>query len=451
MTNAENYYVPGLHVEDHDITVPLDWRGIDPHDAKAVEERCGQNCLTLFYRVVCDPAKVHEDLPLLVFLQGGPGGKSPRPLSPTSDGWIAEAVKHFRVVLPDQRGTGRSSQVSGAVISRIGDARRQSDYLKRFLADSIIRDFEYLRLTAFDGRQWVSEGQSYGGFLTLTYLSFFPEALLASFTTGGIPAVPADDDELYRHTYDKCEMKNRAYFERYPQDRALLDDIADRLSVGDVKLPNGDPFSVERLQSLGQSFGMKPSFEKVHWMLDGAFDGDGNISDGFANEVFAATTAYGDELYWTLQEGIYMDGGDSGRCAAPNWAAQRELEARPRFSADARPLLFTGEMNYPWRFAEDSALRPFQDTEDVFMASTDWGKIYDLGQLERNRVPLTSAVYYNDMYVPRELSMRTLSRIPNSHPWVTTDFEHDGVHGDCVFRHLFELATARGDLEFLSR
>ena len=146
-----------------------------------------------------------------------------------------------------------------------------------------------------------------------------------------------------------------------------------------------------------------------------------------------------------------MDGGDSGRCAAPNWAAQRELEARPRFSADARPLLFTGEMNYPWRFAEDSALRPFQDAEDVFMASTDWGKIYDLGQLERNRVPLPSAVYYNDMYVPRELSMRTLSRIPNSHPWVTTDFEHDGVHGDYVFRHLFELATARGDLEFLSR
>ena len=451
MTNTENYYVPGLHVEDHDITVPLDWRGIDPYNAKAVEERCDQACLTLFYRVVCDPTKVHEDLPLLIFLQGGPGGKSPRPLNPTSDGWIAEAIKHFRVVLPDQRGTGRSSQISGAVISRIGDARRQCDYLKHFLADSIIRDFEYLRLTAFAGRPWVSEGQSYGGFLTLTYLSFFPEALLASFTTGGIPAVPANDDELYRHTYDKCEMKNRAYFERYPQDRALLDDIADRLSVGDVKLPNGDPFSVERLQSLGQSFGMKPSFEKVHWMLDGAFDGDGNISDGFTNEVFAATTAYGDELYWTLQEGIYMDGGDSGSCAAPNWAAQRELEARPQFSAHARPLLFTGEMNYPWRFVEDSALRPFRDAEDVFMTSTDWGKIYDLEQLEHNRVPLTSAVYYNDMYVPRELSMRTLSHIPNSHPWVTTDFEHDGVHGDYVFRHLFELATARGDLEFLSR
>ena len=62
--------------------------------------------IKLFYRVVCAPEHVSDDLPLLVYFQGGPGGACPRPLSPTSDGWIAEAVKHYRVILPDQRGVG---------------------------------------------------------------------------------------------------------------------------------------------------------------------------------------------------------------------------------------------------------------------------------------------------------------------------------------------------------
>ena len=46
---------------------------------------------------------MHDDLPLLIFLQGGPGGAGPRLNSPTSDGWIEEAIRHFRVILPDAR------------------------------------------------------------------------------------------------------------------------------------------------------------------------------------------------------------------------------------------------------------------------------------------------------------------------------------------------------------
>ena len=44
-----------------------------------------------------------------------------------------------------------------------------SDDLKRLLAPSIVRDLEYLRLVGFEGRPWVTLGQSYGGFLTLSY------------------------------------------------------------------------------------------------------------------------------------------------------------------------------------------------------------------------------------------------------------------------------------------
>ena len=107
MTLLSEYYVPGLHIEDRSIKVPLDWTGHEPGHGFDGES------ISLFYRVVTSPEHVHDDLPLLVFLQGGPGGSGPRPLGPSSDGWIEEAIKHFRVVLPDQRGTGRSSREIG--------------------------------------------------------------------------------------------------------------------------------------------------------------------------------------------------------------------------------------------------------------------------------------------------------------------------------------------------
>ncbi|MCI6264394.1 MAG: alpha/beta hydrolase, partial [Collinsella sp.] len=200
MALITSYHVPGLYVEDHSIDVPLDWRGLEPmllafgstmrRGAMPAPIAGAPESIKLFYRVVCAPDRINDDLPLLLFLQGGPGGESPRPLSPTSDGWIEEAVKHFRVVLPDQRGTGRSSYVDGRTIAALGEraeaagsdaARSQADFLKRHLASSIVRDFEYLRLVGFGGKPWVTLGQSYGGFLTLSYLSLFPEGVAASF------------------------------------------------------------------------------------------------------------------------------------------------------------------------------------------------------------------------------------------------------------------------------
>ena len=173
MTLLSEYYVPGLHIEDRSIKVPLDWTGHEPGHGFDGES------ISLFYRVVTSPEHVHDDLPLLVFLQGGPGGSGPRPLGPSSDGWIEEAIKHFRVVLPDQRGTGRSSRVDTHVIEGMdGDGKAGAAFLKRFLADSIVRDFEHLRRTEFGGARWVTLGQSYGGFLTLTYLSLFPQGVI---------------------------------------------------------------------------------------------------------------------------------------------------------------------------------------------------------------------------------------------------------------------------------
>ena len=489
MTMLSKYYVPGLAIEDHSIDVPLDWTGHEPGQAFDGET------IKLFYRVVTAPEHVHDDLPLLIFLQGGPGGAGPRLNSPTSDGWIAEAIRHFRVILPDQRGTGRSSRVDTHAMARIAaahdddaaaGARAQADYLKKFLADSIVRDFEHLRLTEFGGRKWVTMGQSYGGFLTLTTLSLFPAGVIASFTTGGIPHVPADAAEVYEHTFPRMVRKTTQFYERYPQDKERVAAIADKLPttaevaefVGkltdsvlnpmagtDVEhrlgviagmaahgfplMPNGDPLTIERFQCLGSDFGMKPSFERMHWIIDHAFvDGDGtlacgaSVSDSFLMRAFERTNTRTNPLYWTLQEFIYADGDTM----PIRWAAAEEKARRAEFDTLARPLMFTGEAMFPWMFEQMPELKPFKPAMDLLMEDTSWDKIYDPQRLASNEVPLQAAVYFDDMYVDSGMQLDTLDRVGNSHAWVTNEFEHDGLHGSVVFKHLFDEALNRGDL-----
>ena len=467
-----SYHVPGLYVEDHSIDVPLDWRGLEPallavgstiRRGAAPEAIPGATeSVKLFYRVVCSPENINADLPVLVYLQGGPGGESPRPLSPASDGWIEQAVKHFRIVLPDQRGTGRSGRVSGRSIEALGKraaaagadpARAQADFLKRYLASSIVRDFEYLRLTQFGAKPWVTLGQSYGGFLTLTYLSLFPEGVAASFTCGGIPHVPASAAEVYEHTFPRMVAKTNQFYERYPEDVERVAALADALTEQQVLLPDGSPMTVERLQLLGSDFGMKPSFERMHWLLDHAFEGgDGTlgseapqVSEGFLASAWERTTTATNPLYWTLQEYIYADGDTM----PIRWAAAAEKAKRPEFDTLARPLMFTGEAMFPWMFEQMPELKPFKPAMDLLMEDTDWDTIYDPARLAANTVPLQAAVYFDDMYVDSGMQLDTLSRVGASHAWVTNEFEHDGNHGSIVFKYLFEEALNRGDLSSL--
>ena len=477
MSLLSSYYLPGLSVEDHAIDVPLDWRGTSPAylagatnapTSPFAEASAAEKCdpafegrsLRLFYRVLCAPENVGRDLPYLVFLQGGPGGAGPRLTSPTSDGWVAEAVRHFRVILPDQRGTGRSSRVDGATIAREGDAAARARFLKRFLADSIVRDFEYLRLTELGGTRWVTLGQSYGGFLTLTYLSTFPGAAAASFTCGGIPHVPASADEVYAHTFPRMVDKTNLLYVRYPDDECRLALLADCATAGDVRLPDGSPLSPRRLQSLGQGLGMKPGHERLHNLLDLAFAaGDGSadaalaaagghaekieLSPAFLAGAWSATNVAANPLYWVLQELIYADGELETPIA---WAAECAWRERPEFDPAARPLMLTGEACFPWMFEEMPELAPFAGVMGELMRDTSFGRLYDEARLAANETPLQAAVYFDDLYVDSGLQLDTLSRVGAGHAWVTNEFEHDGLHGDRVFKHLLDEARDRGNL-----
>ena len=62
-------------------------------------------------------------------------------------------------------------------------------------------------------------GQSFGGFCTVTYLSFAPHGIREAFITGGLPGLAATADDVYRRTYRTVAAKNAAHYERYPRRR----------------------------------------------------------------------------------------------------------------------------------------------------------------------------------------------------------------------------------------
>ncbi|MFB9473805.1 alpha/beta fold hydrolase [Nonomuraea salmonea] len=414
------YVIPGMRVRDHVERVPLDWS--DP----------GGPTIEVFARELVDPARDRDDLPCLLFLQGGPGGKGPRPVG--TSGWLGQALQNYRVVLLDQRGTGRSSRVDGRTMSAL-TAEQGAAYLAHFRADSIVADAEHLRTTVFGGRRWSTLGQSYGGFLTLTYLSRAPHGLTACYVAGGLPSIDPDAAEVYRRTYPRVAAKNAEFYRRYPHHAETTARLADRLAEGGVLLPDGDTLTVRRLQSLGIDFGMKPGYERMHWLLD---ESDG-LPDTFLHQVLARSSYADNPLFAALQESIYGSGP-----GATAWAAQAERERHPAFAEDARPLLFTGEMMYPWMFEEIRVLRPFRGAVELLAARDDWPPLYDTDRLAANDVPVAAAVYFDDMYVDAGLQLQTAARVGNTQTWVTNEYEHDGIGDDRVFARLTELVRRQG-------
>jgi proline iminopeptidase len=418
MSRSPEYWI-GRDIVARDVwtTVPLDWA--NP----------GGETIRVFARELVAAEKRGEDLPLLVHLQGGPGGKGTRPLG--RSGWVGAALKRFRLVIPDQRGTGRSTPVSGAHFENLA-AEDAAHRLSLHRADSIVRDLEEMRRTRYEGRQWWTIGQSYGGFLTLHYLSAAPEAIVGSAVTGGLAGLDADPAEVYRRTFPRTVEKNREFRERAPHLAERVGRIADLLEREDVRLPDGDRLTVRRLQTLGFDFGMAPGFDRVHWVLDEAFAdaAETRLSEAFVDAVGAETGFGGRPLYAALQEAIYGSGPSA-------WAAQRERDRRPEFAETARPLLFTGEMVFPWMFEEIRALRGFRAGVEA-LAAKEWPiDLYDAERLAANEVPVEAAVYFDDMYVDARLSLETASRVGAVHAWVTNEYEHDGVHHDGVAERLF--------------
>jgi pimeloyl-ACP methyl ester carboxylesterase len=383
--------------------------------------------LVVFARGVVAPEKEHAGLPWLVFLQGGPGYPSPRPAD--QSGWLKRALRDYRVLLLDQRGTGRSTPVTYQTMARFARPQQQAEYLKFFRADAIVRDAEHIRreLLGESGR-WSVLGQSYGGFCVTHYLSAFPGSLNEAFVTGGLPPLDRPVDDVYRATYRRVIERNRRYYERYPGDAERAWAVVRLLREGPARLPAGGQLSVRRFQQLGHWFGMSDGFEQIHYVLEEAFaDGARGRELGYPflrhfENLFSFET---NPIYALLHEPIYC------QHAASNWSAERlRAEYQELEPAADRPVLFTGEMVYPWFFEEYEYLRPLRQAAGILAAYAEWPRLYDVAALRANEVPAAAAVYYDDMYVERAYSEEAANDIRGLKVWITNEYQHNGVRAD---------------------
>jgi pimeloyl-ACP methyl ester carboxylesterase len=403
---------PGLVLTEHEFEVPLD-------HARPDGER-----IAVFAREVADPDGT--DRPYLVFFQGGPGFEAPRPTRhPSSPGWLDRALRDFRVLMLDQRGTGRSSPVGA--LPGLGP-QEQADRLAHFRADAIVHDAEWIR-RELDVERWSILGQSFGGLCVTTYLSLAPEGLREALVTGGLPPLGNRIDDVYRTTYARTLERCRRYYERYPGDRARVLALHERLAGEDVRLPSGDRLTSRRLRQTGSLLGMSDGAEHLHYLLElphdsPAFRHDAGQTLGFARNP----------IYAILHEAGWADG------SATNWSAER---MRPAIY-DEQVELLTGEHVFPWMFEDMAALAPLAQAAGL-LAEREWPALYDAERLVANEVPVAALLYAEDMYVERRFSEETASRVRGLRTWLTNEFEHNGlrVDGERVLGRLLDLVRGR--------
>jgi pimeloyl-ACP methyl ester carboxylesterase len=407
--NAVAYRVPGAVLTEREHDVPLDHSKPDGP------------MITVFSRELADPEGL--DKPYLIFQQGGPGFEATRPTAPPS-GWQKRAIADYRLLLIDQRGVGRSTPVADIPG---GDPEAQAEYLTHFRADSIVRDAELIRQELGVDR-WSILGQSFGGFCAMTYLSIAPGGLREAFITGGLSPIGRPPDDIYSATYLRLIQKSRAYFARYPEDRARVRHILGQLDDEDVRLPSGDRLTARRFLQLGSKLGDSAGFELMHHIIElpirsRAFLADTNDPVGFTRNP----------IYATLHESSYADGFST------RWSAQRTM---PDEVATER--YFTAEHVFPWMWEDYGLLRSHQAAAQL-LAEHPWPKLYDADQLAHNEVPVAATIYTEDLYVERRFAEETAARIRGLRPWITNEYEHNGLRadGERVLGRLIDLVRGR--------
>ena len=432
--HTESYIHHGHTVYEHRLQVPLDHLRPAGEDNPTIE---------VFAREVV--RKGREDSPYAVFLQGGPGYPSPR-FGTFTGGWMNRLLQDYRVVLLDQRGTGQSTRMDAQALSHLGTDEEKAAYLRHFRQDQIVYDAEALRRELCGDDPWTTLGQSFGGFITTSYLSLAPQGLKASLITGGLPGLVHVDD-IYRLTYERTAARNRAYFQRHPGDERTVRELCAHLANTEETLPTGERLSPARLRMIGMMLGGQGNTDQLHYLLEGPWTsvrGQRRLSSQFLAAIGSQVDVA--PIYAVFQEYIYACATPDLVGTATGWAADRLAEEVPGFAKDADPLddkepfYLTGEHFMRRVFDEDPGLAPLKGVAEILASTTEAAPVYLPDVLAQNTVPVAAAVYYDDMFVPRELSLDTGDLIGARH-YITNEYQHDGsaYSGGAVVSHLLDL------------
>lgn len=405
----------GLTLADHTIRVPL-VHG-DPSDDRSID---------VFARIVTREGG--ESLPFLVYLQGGPGFEAPRvAANPPAPGWLPAALKRYRVIMLDQRGTGRSTPVTEELLA-MGDAHTVAEYLSHFRADSIVEDAEALRKHLGAGPEdWNLLGQSFGGFTSVCYISTHPDSVNRVFFTGGLPPVVGHVDDFYAATFNKMCWLSENYYSHFPQDRERMRALVEQAAAGKIILPDGEVVSPSRIRSLGMNLGRNEGWQALHHLLEWDPQSLPLRHDLAAQLPFDARNP----IYFLLHEACGANGCVTG------WSAGRVMPEDYRNDV----TLLTGEHLFDEWCDSIPAWKPWADVLRI-LANWEWPPLFDPEVLAASGVSGAATIYLRDAYVPFEMSMATVDLMPGLRQIVTNTNEHNGLRaaGEELLDHMFDLA-----------
>lgn len=375
------------------------------------------------------------DAPALLFLQGGPGSPAPRERFE----WLQEALRRgYRVVLLDQRGTGRSTRIDAATPELI-----TADTLAQLRAPEIIKDAEAVR-EELGITRWDVLGQSFGGFCLLHYLAVAPERVGRALFTGGLASISEGPDAVYEATFDKLRTRHRAFNLAFPETERMIREVCRHLAATEETLPTGERLTPRRFRTIGITLGQEGGFAALANLLEAPFHPNGRLRTDFLAAVGQRVSFAANPLYAAIHESIY--GGTVE--GATGWSAERVARTIAGFSPDATPddeeFYLTGEHIFGFQFNEDPALRPFKDAAHALALKDDWpnqyaGIVDGVAAHDAAGGKRVAAVYTDDIYVPRELSLET-ARTLGVDTWETARYQHDGLrkHGAAVLGQLLE-------------
>ena len=438
LLSSKSHNVPGqLRVAELFFQVPLDYANPSAGNIVLFARRATKNDVPIFPQDD-DPALAQK--PYMVYLEGGPGFGNREPQDhPLTRHVLARG---YQFLLIDHRGTGMSTPVSTEMLRRVDtSAEGQARYLRLMRQDNTVRDCEAIRKCLTQDwpehkTKWSIFGQSYGGFISLSYLSLHPEGLRESFMTGGLAPVGKTADQVYQATFQKVLERNEAFYKKFPEDVEAVRQVAAYIESEDgIPLPAGGSLTVPRLLTAGLAFGAHGGVDGVHSLIL-RLKTDLDQFGFFSRPALVAVENHNpfdiSLIFTILHEAIYCDGPGN----ASRWAAQRVGQALDGFGwltpgtsalASEQPLFFSGEMIFPFLFETYPELIPLRDVAEKLANFDDWPALYDQEQLRRNEVPVYAASFVDDMYVGYQNAKDTADLVKGTKTFETNIMYHNAL------------------------
>lgn len=222
------------------------------------------------HRVYVEVSGAEEGIPV-VFLHGGPGSGCKADHRQFFD------PKHYRVVLFDQRGSGRSTPYGG---------------VENNTTQWLIDDMEAIR-QHFDIDKWMLFGGSWGASLALAYAEAHPAQVSAMILRGSFLARRQDVDWFFGHGANRLLPQAWARF----VETVGCHDVTDLAGYLHDAVFNGDSSTVERVARAWEAW----SGAVVMFSIDQS--GDGGGSGGSPDSAIAKARL---ELHYA-RNGYFID------------------------------------------------------------------------------------------------------------------------------------------------